>query len=103
MKVSGKTISALEDLAAFDAGKPYRGRKTTVALGEVDVRVIRNELGLSQEEFAQQFGFPVATIKNWEQGRRAPEEAAKTLLQIIRSEPKLVARQVQRARAAQAV
>jgi putative transcriptional regulator len=103
MKISSKTVAALEDLAAFDAGKPHRGRTTAVAVGEVDVRVIRDELGMSQDEFARQFGFSVATIKNWEQGRRAPEEAAKTLLQIIRSEPKLVARQVQRARAAQAV
>jgi putative transcriptional regulator len=56
----------------------------------VDVKAIRTGLKLSQAEFAQRFGFPVATVREWEQGRRRPEQAARTLLLVIASKPEIV-------------
>ncbi len=47
------------------------------------VRVIRMALGLTQQEFADTYGIPVATLRDWEQGRRQPDQASKTLLKLI--------------------
>ncbi|MBC7778575.1 MAG: helix-turn-helix domain-containing protein [Proteobacteria bacterium] len=102
MKISAKTMNALDEVLAHESGSNTGGRVTRVAIGEVDVKVIRERLKLSQEAFADRFGFPLATLKNWEQGRRSPEEAAKTLLRLIESQPKLVEREVRRARMVQA-
>lgn len=96
MKISGKTVKAMEDVVAHEAGKPQGGRVTRVSVGDVNVKVIREGLKLSQEAFAERFGFSLATLKNWEQGRRAPEDAAKILLHLIESQPKLVEREVRR-------
>lgn len=97
MKISSKTVKALEDVLAYESGRQHRGRVTRVTVGDVNVKVIREELKLSQEAFAERFGFSLATLKNWEQGRREPEEAAKTLLRLIESQPKLVEKHVRRA------
>ena len=41
------------------------------------VRVIRRALGLSQEEFAARFHIPLGTLRDWEQGRKDPDTAAR--------------------------
>ena len=51
------------------------------------VRILRMALGLTQEEFAQAYGIPVATLRDWEQGRREPDHASKTLLKLIERMP----------------
>ncbi len=60
------------------------------APAKVDVRAIRAGLGLSQAAFARRFGFSPATIREWEQGRRQPEAAARVLLLVIASKPDVV-------------
>ena len=57
---------------------------------DIDVREVRNRLGLSQAEFAVRFGFEVDTIQNWEQGRNKPDGAALLLLRIIDTNPDVV-------------
>jgi putative transcriptional regulator len=47
------------------------------------VRRVRKRLGLSQTEFSERIEVSVETIRNWEQGRRYPTGAAKTLLKIL--------------------
>ncbi len=59
---------------------------------DVDVRKIRQQLGLSQDEFAARFGLSVATVREWEQNRRRPEGAARVLLTVIEKEPEAVTR-----------
>jgi len=56
----------------------------------VDVRAIREKLGVSQQEFAIRFGFNLASLRNWEQGRRFPDGPARTLLKVIDADPKAV-------------
>ena len=51
------------------------------------VRVIRMALGLTQQEFADTYGIPVATLRDWEQGRRQPDQASRTLLKLIEIMP----------------
>ncbi len=49
---------------------------------------IREKTGLSQERFATLLGVSVRTLQDWEQGRRAPSGAARTLLLIAERNPK---------------
>jgi DNA-binding XRE family transcriptional regulator/predicted RNA binding protein YcfA (HicA-like mRNA interferase family) len=56
----------------------------------VDVRTLRQKLGLSQAEFAAWFGFAPATVRNWEQGRTQPDGPARILLAVIAYHPDAV-------------
>jgi putative transcriptional regulator len=58
----------------------------------VDVAAIRRKTGLSQPEFARRYGLSVGTLRDWEQGRKAPERAAQLLLRVIEREPAAVER-----------
>jgi putative transcriptional regulator len=57
-----------------------------------DVADIRARLGKSQTEFAGMIGVSVATLQNWEQGRRVPHGPALALLRVTAVNPRLVAR-----------
>jgi len=62
------------------------GRVTTVP----SVSSIREKTGLSQAKFAQLLGVSVRTVQEWEQGRRAPSGAARTLLLIAQKNPRVL-------------
>ena len=75
------------------AGRIRRGtmppsRVTTFA--PADVRAVRSKLKLTQTEFALMIGVSAATLRNWEQGRRAPEGPALALLRVAEKNPKAV-------------
>ncbi len=52
-----------------------------------DITRIREKTGLSQARFAQLLGVSVRTLQDWEQGRRAPSGAARTLLMVAARNP----------------
>lgn len=52
-----------------------------------DIAQIREKTGLSQARFAQLLGVSVRTLQDWEQGRRAPSGAARTLLMVAARSP----------------
>ena len=56
-----------------------------------DVRAIRDRLEKSQTEFAMMIGVSVATLRNWEQGRRVPDGPAQALLRVAAQNPEAVA------------
>jgi putative transcriptional regulator len=58
----------------------------------LDVAAIRARTGLSQEEFAARYRFSKRTLQEWEQGRKRPTGAARSLLAVIRRHPKKVAK-----------
>lgn len=58
----------------------------------VDVAAIRKRLKLSQTAFAERYGLPIGTIRDWEQDRRSPDRAAIVLLTIIDRDAEFVAR-----------
>jgi putative transcriptional regulator len=54
------------------------------------VKHLRRRLGLTQEEFAKRFHLPYNTVRDWEQGVREPNAAARNLLQVIEHNPDVV-------------
>jgi putative transcriptional regulator len=73
-------------------GKEAGMRLTMVTLP--DVRAIRRSLHMSQNEFASSFRIPLATLKNWEQGRRQPDAPANAYLRVIAASPETVRKAV---------
>jgi putative transcriptional regulator len=76
------------------AGKIRRGEakpSRTKIFKPADVRAIRTKIGKSQSEFALLIGVSIATLQNWEQGRRRPEGPAQALLRIASINPEAVA------------
>jgi putative transcriptional regulator len=59
---------------------------------KLKVREIRIGLKLSQPEFSARFGFNLGTLRQWEQGRRRPDSAARVLLAVIAYAPEIVDR-----------
>jgi putative transcriptional regulator len=57
---------------------------------QVDVKAIRQGLGLSQASFAARFGLSLHTLRNWEQGKRQPDPAARAYLKVIEKAPDTV-------------
>lgn len=55
-----------------------------------DIAKLRRRLKLTQDAFAGKIGVPVATLRNWEQGRRYPTGPARVLLNALEREPKAV-------------
>jgi putative transcriptional regulator len=91
-----KIIEALEDVIAWNNGDKDAARLIDwQAPTSVDVRSIRQKLGMSQREFAQRFGLKLDSLRNWEQNKRMPETAARVLLTIIDREPIAVKRALQ--------
>lgn len=56
----------------------------------VDVKEIRRKLKLTQAAFADRYGFTVGAVRDWEQGRRQPEAAARILLKVIEKRPDVI-------------
>jgi putative transcriptional regulator len=57
---------------------------------ESEVRKLRENYGLSQDKFASLIGISVATLRNWEQGRRKPEGPARVLLMVAAKHPEVL-------------
>ena len=53
-------------------------------------KIIRRALGLSQEDFAARYHIPLGTLRDWEQGRVEPDQAARAYLTVIAREPETV-------------
>ena len=81
-------MDGLDDVEAFLAGE-QEGFKAHVPR-DVDVKAIRNRLGMTQARFSDMFGFSLDAIKHWEGGRRTPEASARTLLTVIDKNPAAV-------------
>jgi putative transcriptional regulator len=56
------------------------------------LKIIRRALGLTQEEFAARFQIPLGTLRDWEQGAKEPDQAARAYLRAIAGDPVAVER-----------
>lgn len=86
-----KIIDGLDDAIAWTNGDQDAARVVQwQAPTSVDVRAIRQKLGMSQKAFAAQFGLKLESLRNWEQDKRVPETSARVLLTIIDRQPEAV-------------
>lgn len=88
-KFGEELIESMEQAAAYAGGRKSLGvRVTKVKIP--DVKAIRKALHMSQHRFAALYRIPLPTLKNWEQGRRAPDAPAAAYLRAIQRRPKEV-------------
>jgi len=76
-----------------EAGKIQRGQLDASRRFEIqplDIRAIREHTHKTQADFAFMIGVSVATLRNWEQGRRKPDGPALALLKIVSINPEYV-------------
>ena len=83
-----RLVASVKQAGAIRRGQLKPGRVTE--LQAEDVRAIRTKLAKSQEEFALMIGVSVATLQNWEQGRRRPEGPARALLRVAAKNPQAI-------------
>ena len=91
--MSGKRIiEGMKEAIAISKGElPPASYKIHIP-EKVDVKAIRENMGLSQSSFANRFGLSVYALRNWEQGKRQPEPAARAYLKVIEKAPDIVAK-----------
>jgi putative transcriptional regulator len=75
-------LEILEGIRELKRGE--HGRVTTVP----SVSRVRENAGLSQSQFAKLLGVSIRTLQDWEQGRRSPSGAARTLILVAAKHPK---------------
>jgi putative transcriptional regulator len=90
-RAGSRILNSVRAARAYVQGGPDGGFVVHVP-DNVDVRAIRGNLGLSQDTFAKRFGFSLASVRDWEQHRRQPEQAARVLLLVIANDPSAVDR-----------
>ena len=87
LKADGRIVE-LRDGQEFPLAPDAFG--LTAEGGTPEVRDLRRRARLTQQEFAARLGVPVETIRNWEQGKRAPRGPARALLAVIAHAPDTV-------------
>lgn len=88
MAVQRKIKVAAKELREYLNGDTSKVRITTYTFP--DVKAIREKLGLTQTAFARRFSLSVGTIRDWEQRRRYPDQAAQNFLRVVAKNPKAV-------------
>jgi putative transcriptional regulator len=82
-------VTSIKQAGRIRRGEDKPSRATE--LPNVNVKAIRQKIGKSQSEFARMIGVSVATLQNWEQGRRLPHGPARALLKVAAANPEAVA------------
>jgi putative transcriptional regulator len=74
-------MAGLDDAIAHAKGDPSKVVEHKPK--SIDVKVIRQRTGMSQQKFCTTFGISLGTLRHWEQGLRVPRGAARVLLQVM--------------------
>ena len=83
----GKAFESIRKGLA-EATEHARGRQAGVKVYRPATAAVRGRLGFTQAQFADRFGFSVATLRHWERGDRNPQGATLVLLNLIDRDPK---------------
>ncbi|WP_043317326.1 NadS family protein [Microbulbifer sp. HZ11] len=78
-------LASVQEMDEIATGKKAPAR--VFEYPEPEVKRIRENIGLSQNQFALLIGVSKRTLENWEQGRRHPTGPAKALLRILEADP----------------
>ena len=89
-KIADSIRRGLEEAVDYATGKADETAYRIHVPERIDVKAIRTNLGMTQQEFAGQFGFSVNTLRHWEQGARQPEGPTRAYLLVIERAPKAV-------------
>jgi putative transcriptional regulator len=93
-----KIVRGLRQAISYAKDAPSQVRLTRYNVPDnIDVKKLREGLGMSQPEFALRFGFNLGTLRQWEQGRRYPDGPARVLLTVISHSPETVKEALQAA------
>jgi putative transcriptional regulator len=96
-KIADSIRRGLQEAVAYAKGEADRNAFRVHVPEQIDVKAIRTKLGMTQDEFASQFGFSVNTLRHWEQGARRPEGPTRAYLLVIERAPKAVQKALQAA------
>jgi putative transcriptional regulator len=77
----------MKEFAAYKRGEIKLRTRTFYIFDDVDVKAVREKTGLSQSQFAGQYGFNPRTLQEWEQGRSKPDNALRAYLTVIARNP----------------
>lgn len=87
------TAAEISAAAASDPdARPMTEAEWQAARKVPRTKTLRRALGLTQEEFAARFQIPIGTLRDWEQGRVEPDQAARAYLRAIAGDPGAVQR-----------
>jgi putative transcriptional regulator len=92
MRLPESVAAGIEEALSRHEGKRTGGRTFSVQSrsGEHLRRLRSERLGMTQQEFALQFGIPIRTLQKWEQEAREPEGPARAYLAVIERIPEQV-------------
>jgi putative transcriptional regulator len=99
-RLADDLLESLNEARDYFAGKKTGAIVHHITPSQSDARVARHKLGLSQREFASFIGTGVGTVRKWELGTRQPSGAARTLIEVIKTEPKAVCRAIAKSNSA---
>ena len=91
-KARDKILAGLNDAIAFADGTADKSKYRVHIPPEIDVRAMRRRMKLTQEDFCASYGFTLARVRDWEQGRSSPDGAVRAYLLVIDRQPKAVAK-----------
>jgi putative transcriptional regulator len=91
-RVIAATEEQIREWKRQDGYEDFEFNAPVRAIPAVNVREIREQVGLTQEQFAATFRLSLRNIQEWEQGRKQPSEAARVLLFAISREPSALKR-----------
>ncbi|HEY2885564.1 MAG TPA: helix-turn-helix domain-containing protein [Rhizomicrobium sp.] len=89
-KTSSSIIAGAREALAIVKGEADPSTYRIHVPEEIDVKKLRDDLGMTQQVFCKRYGFGLARVKDWEQGRSQPDQAVRAYLKIIRTKPKMV-------------
>ena len=82
------TEEEIEIAASSDTDNPPLTKKELSRMRKIpNPKDIRNELKMTQQQFAKKFELPIGTLRDWEQKVREPDNAAKSYLRVISKNP----------------
>lgn len=88
-KSADSVMRGLDEALAWARGEDVPGLVVHIP-EDIDAAAIRKTAGLSQPKFAERIGVSLATLRQWEQGRRVPTGPARVLLAMLAKNPRVV-------------
>jgi putative transcriptional regulator len=102
-RVADDMVQGMKEAVEFVRGTTKPSGYRVHIPAEMDVAAIRKGLGMTQSEFANHYGFTLARVRDWEQGRSCPDGAMRAFLVVIGKHPKTVNKALRAASEARAL